>query len=71
VINLSTKKDPEFKQMIGQRLKDSDGFTYEYGQCKGGYKNGQKFKELINRCRRNDKRSVRLKSMKRILKEME
>lgn len=52
-------KSPEFKKMIGERKSNSDGFTYEYGAAKGGYKNASRHKHLINRCRRTDKKSVK------------
>lgn len=62
-------KSPEFKQMIGQRKRDSDGFTYEYGGCKGGYKSRQRHKNAINRGRRADKRAVKREEDKRLFNE--
>ena len=61
-------KSPEFKQMIGGRKMNSEGFTYEYGAAKGGYKRASRYKQLIARCRRADKKSVKRQEMKFICK---
>jgi hypothetical protein len=62
-------KTPEFKKMIGERKKNSDGFTYEYGCAKGGYKSRARHKNAIKRGKRKDKRSVKAKELKRMLAE--
>lgn len=53
-------RSPEFKQMMGDRMQDSDGFTYIYGAVKDGStvrpSSGQTKRSI-----RNDKCSVRAK----------
>ena len=61
-------KTPEFKHKIGERAMNSDGFTYCYGKF-DEYSNDHRHKELIARCRRSDKRSVKGKELKRMLNE--
>jgi hypothetical protein len=59
--------DPEFKKMMGHREMDSDGFTYVYGAIKDGSKvNHTGNRASVKRQRRNDKRSVKQKALKRI-----
>lgn len=68
------KQDIEFKNMIGDRRKNGDGFTYCYGGRVEKYGSGclrRSRKNLIPRCKRNDKRSVKAKAIRRILKESE
>lgn len=55
--------------MIGQRMSDSDGFTYCYGKAKAGYECRYRYKNQINRCRRNDKRSVKAKELQQYFKD--
>ena len=67
-------KTPEFNKMIGQRMRDSDGFTYVSGKASGGkgnYDSAKRHKELIKRSKRTHKRSVKAQEMKRILKDNE
>jgi hypothetical protein len=59
---------PEFKKMIGNRLNDSDGFTYIYGRIKDGSSN-RPSTATTKRCVRADKRAVRNKELKRMLSE--
>ena len=59
----------EFKQMIGQRRRDSDGFTYGYGVA-NEYSTTYRHNESKARCRRNDKRSVKQRETRRIQKEL-
>ncbi len=54
--------------MIGQRLKDADGFTYGYGRA-NEYSTTYRHNETKNRCRRIDKRSVKQQELKRIFNE--
>ena len=61
-------QSPEFKQKIGERRSNSDGYTYCYGKV-DEYSNDYRHKELIARCRRSDKRSVKAKELKRMLNE--
>lgn len=65
------RKSPEFKEMIGGRIMDSDGFTYTYGKTSNEYRNKKRNKNVANRSRRNDKRSVKAKELKREIKEQE
>jgi hypothetical protein len=56
-------KSPEFRRMIGDRKKDSDGFTYVYG-C---VKMGGSVRPATARCkarRRNDKRSIKAQEIR-------
>ena len=62
-------KSPEFKAMIGRRLRDSDGFTYGYGRA-NEYSNTYRRRETVERCRRADKRGVKAKELKRVFKEL-
>ena len=62
-------KDPEFKKMIGQRKSNDDGFTYIYGCCKGGYSRHSRATKANKIYVRNDKRAVKAKALRRILKE--
>lgn len=64
---MSQKKSPEFKRMMGHRQADNDGFTYYYGKY-NNYETGRS--ENTKRQIRNDKRSVRAKEDRRILKEI-
>lgn len=59
---------PEFKKMMGERMINSDGFTYGYGRA-NEYSTTYRHKETTERCRRNDKRSVKQKELRRIWKE--
>lgn len=52
-------KSPEFKKMLGERKMNSDGFTYEYGAAKGGYKSRQRHKNAIKRGKASDKAKVK------------
>ena len=61
-------KDPEFKKMIGVRMLSRDGFTYVYGKVKDG-STVRPATALTKRLIRDDKRSVKAKTMKRILKD--
>ena len=58
-------KSPEFKQMIGDRIMNSDGFTYGYGKV-NEYSTTYRHKETVKRCKRADKRSVKNKEDKRL-----
>lgn len=60
------KQTPEFKKLMGQRQADSDGFTYPYGRFNF---NGAIKSLSVDRQRRNDKRSVKAKTWKRIKNE--
>jgi hypothetical protein len=65
-------KDPEFKKMMGNRKRDDDGFTYIYGAIKDGSKtNRSANRASVKREIRNDKRSVKAKTLKRIFDETE
>lgn len=64
------KKSPEQKMLFGWRETDSDGFTYRYGKFKNGYKKTPHHNKGIKISKRNDKRSVKAKSLKRDLDEM-
>lgn len=59
-------KTPEFKKMMGHRHMDSDGFTYVYGAVKDG-STVRPATANTKRARRNDKRSVKAKELKRML----
>ena len=62
-------KDPEFIVLLGYRENDSDGFTYNYGKYKFNRK-----RSMCNsnkRWKRNDKRSIKNKALKRIMLELE
>lgn len=62
-------KSPEFKKMMGEREKDSDGFTYSYGRFK--FNRSAKPTKTRDRCIRNDKRSVKAAELKQIEKDNE
>lgn len=65
-------KTPEFKRMMGERFLNDDGFTYVYGAIKHcSETNRSSNRASVKRAIRNDKRSVRQKELKRILKEFE
>lgn len=63
-----TRKTIEFKKMMGGRMMDSDGFTYNYGKAKGGYESNPAT-DSVKRCIRHDKRSVKNRELRRIFKE--
>jgi hypothetical protein len=60
----------EEKAMHGQREMDDDGFTYVAGKHKAGRKKRTRNKNKTARCIRSDKRSVKQKSLKRMLSEI-
>ena len=63
-------KDPEFKKLMGHRRMDNDGFTYVYGAVKDGSRtNRSANRASTKREIRNDKRSVKAKTLKRVLDE--
>jgi hypothetical protein len=67
---MDMKKDPEFKKMIGIRKRNSDGFSYVYGSVKDG-STVRPASALTKRQIRDDKRSVKSKTMIRIFEEIE
>lgn len=65
------KKSPEFKQMMGLRQLNDDGFTYRYGKHRNGYSVAAKRDiDSIGKQVRADKRSVRAAELRRIQKEL-
>lgn len=56
------KTSPEFRKMIGQRLADSDGFTYVYGRVKDG-STVRPASATTKRLARADKRKVRTREI--------
>ena len=58
---------PEFRKMIGRRMRDNDGFTYVYGKAKGGYT--QRSTAATKRCIRADKRGTKREETKRMMEE--
>lgn len=48
-----------FKKMIGYRKINDDGWSANYGAAKGGYRNSERFKCLVNRDRRAKKKWVK------------
>ena len=63
---------PEKKKMIGERRKNSDGFTYVYGAVKDGSKVNHSSNRLgVKKAIRSHKRGVRAKELRRQLKEQE
>jgi hypothetical protein len=62
---------PEMKALHGLRQSDDDGFTYVAGKHKAGRIKRTRNKMKTSRCMRNDKRSVKAREMKRMLKESE
>jgi hypothetical protein len=60
--------DPEFKKMIGRRMKDADGFTYVYGAVKDG-SSVRPATAATKKAVRADKRKVKNAVSKRIRTE--
>lgn len=60
-------KTIEFKQMLGNRKSDSDGFTYPYGKFKF---NKNTRSNSIRSQIRYDKRSVKSKELERELQDV-
>lgn len=67
---MASKVTGEFKQLLGYRKNDDDGFTYRYGKHKGGYTKRSRHTNAIKRMVRNDKRAVRQKENSRIYAEL-
>lgn len=63
-------KDIETKQLFGWRESDSDGFTYRYGRYRNGYVKRTRHNNEIRRMVRHDKRAVKAKALRRIMKEV-
>jgi hypothetical protein len=63
-------KEPEFKKMIGDRMKDSDGFTYPYGAAKDGPTKKSRSQSIRSQIR-SDKRKVKAQINRRLAKEYE
>jgi len=61
-------KDPEFKEMMGHRKSDDDGFTYVYGAIKDG-STVRPATATTKRQIRNDKRSVKARALRRIFQD--
>lgn len=59
----------EEKALHGQRESNNDGFTYVAGKHKAGRKKRTRNKTKTARCIRSDKRSVKQKSINRMLSE--
>ena len=64
------RKDIEFRDMMGDRADDCDGFTYLYGKYKDG-RHAARNKKSLRASVRNDKRSIKQKAWHRIRKEEE
>jgi len=64
-------QDIEFKELMGIRRNDDDGFTYVSGPFKNGRKKRSRNRNLTRACRRHDKRAVKAKALRRIIKEMD
>lgn len=67
--DVTSKKSPEMKAMLGVRESEDDGFTYRYGAHKGGYTKKPRHTESNKQSVRHDKRSVKQKENKRIKKD--
>lgn len=65
--SMSSKKTIEFKRLMGFRQADSDGFTYSYGHYPFNATNGHR--DIVKRCIRNDKRSVKARELRRVRSE--
>lgn len=61
--------DGEFRMMLGGRQQDDDGFTYVSGAHKAGRKKRTRWKNVVARCTRNDKRGAKAAAFKRELRE--
>ena len=60
---------PEMRKLIGDRVKDDDGFTYVHGRVKGGRKKRTRNRLATIRCIRLDKRAVRKLELARMFSE--